>query len=29
MNNGYKFRIYPDKEQEILLAKAFCCVRVI
>ena len=29
MNKAYKFRIYPSKEQEVLLAKTFGCVRFI
>lgn len=29
MNKAYKFRIYPNKEQKILLAKTFGCVRFI
>lgn len=29
MNKAYKFRIYPDKEQEILFAKTFGCVRLV
>lgn len=29
MNKAYKFRIYPNKEQQILLAKTFGCVRFI
>ena len=29
MNKAYKFRIYPNKEQEILFAKTFGCVRFI
>lgn len=29
MNKAYKFRIYPNKEQEILLSKTFGCVRFI
>ena len=28
-NKAYKFRLYPNKEQEILLAKTFGCVRFI
>ena len=28
-NRAYKFRIYPTKEQEILLNKTFGCVRFI
>ena len=28
-NKAYKFRLYPDKEQEILFAKTFGCVRFI
>lgn len=29
MEKAYKFRIYPNKEQKILLAKTFGCVRYI
>ena len=29
MNKSYKFRIYPNKEQQILFAKTFGCVRFI
>ena len=29
MNRAYKFRIYPNKEQRIMLAKTFGCVRFI
>ena len=29
MNKAYKFRIYPNKEQQILFAKTFGCVRFI
>ena len=29
MNKAYKFRIYPDKKQEELLAKTFGCCRFI
>ncbi len=29
MNKAYKFRIYPTKEQAILFAKTFGCVRFI
>ena len=29
MNKAYKFRIYPNEEQRILLAKTFGCVRFI
>lgn len=29
MNKAYKFRIYPNKEQEILFDKTFGCVRFI
>lgn len=29
VNKGYKYRIYPTKEQEQLLAKTFGCVRFI
>lgn len=28
-NKAYKFRLYPDKKQEILFAKTFGCVRFI
>lgn len=28
-NRAYKFRLYPDKEQEIMFAKTFGCVRFI
>lgn len=28
-NKAYKFRIYPDAEQEILLAKTFGCTRLV
>ena len=28
-NIAYKFRIYPDKEQKIMLAKTFGCVRLV
>ena len=28
-NKAYKYRLYPNKEQEILLAKTFGCVRFI
>jgi putative transposase len=27
MYKAYKYRIYPTSEQEILLAKSFCCAR--
>ena len=27
MNRAYRYRIYPDKEQEVLLSKSFGCVR--
>ncbi|MBQ7268039.1 MAG: helix-turn-helix domain-containing protein, partial [Synergistaceae bacterium] len=27
MNRAYKFRIYPNKEQKIMFAKTFGCVR--
>ncbi|MGN8946628.1 helix-turn-helix domain-containing protein, partial [Bariatricus sp. HCP28S3_E4] len=27
LNKAYKFRIYPDKKQEELLAKTFGCCR--
>lgn len=29
VNKAYKFRIYPDKEQEVFLAKHFGCTRFI
>lgn len=29
MNKAYKFRLYPNKEQEIMFAKTFGCVRFI
>lgn len=29
MNKAYKFRIYPNKEQKIIFAKTFGCVRFI
>lgn len=29
MNKAYKFRLYPNKKQEIMLAKTFGCVRFI
>ena len=29
MNKAFKFRIYPNKEQQILMAKTFGCVRFI
>ena len=29
MNRAYKFRLYPNKEQEIMFAKTFGCVRFI
>lgn len=29
MNKAYKFRIYPNSEQQIMLAKTFGCVRFI
>lgn len=28
-NKAYKFRIYPNEEQEVLLAKTFGCVRLV
>ena len=28
-NKAYKFRIYPTKEQEVLLSKTFGCCRFI
>ncbi len=28
-NKAYKFRIYPDKEQEVLLSKTFGCCRFL
>ena len=29
MEKAYKFRIYPNEEQEIMLSKTFGCVRAI
>jgi len=29
MNCAYKFRLYPNDEQKIILAKTFGCVRFI
>ena len=29
MNKAYKFRMYPNAEQRILIAKTFGCVRFI
>ena len=29
MNKAYEFRIYPDEEQIVLLAKSFRCTRFI
>ena len=29
MNRAYKFRIYPNKEQQVMFAKTFGCVRFI
>ena len=29
MNKAYKFRIYPNSEQQIMFAKTFGCVRFI
>ena len=29
MNKAFKFRIYPNKEQEVLIVKTFGCVRFI
>ncbi|MEG0094233.1 MAG: helix-turn-helix domain-containing protein, partial [Erysipelotrichaceae bacterium] len=29
MNKAYKFRIYPNTEQQILFAKTFGCVRFV
>ena len=29
MNKAYKFRIYPNEKQKILIAKTFGCVRFI
>ena len=29
MNKAYKFRIHPNEEQKILIAKTFGCVRFI
>ena len=28
-NKAYKFRIYPNEEQKVLLAKTFGCVRLV
>ena len=28
-NKGYKFRIYPNEEQKVLMNKTFGCVRFI
>ena len=28
-NKAYKYRIYPTKEQEVMFAKTFGCVRFI
>ena len=28
-NKAYKFRIYPNKEQQVLFAKTFGCVRLV
>ncbi|WP_084389042.1 helix-turn-helix domain-containing protein [Fusibacter sp. 3D3] len=27
MNKAFKFRIYPNSEQEVLIGKTFGCVR--
>ena len=29
MNKAYNFRLYPTKEQELLFAKTFGCVRFV
>ena len=29
MNNAYKFRLYPDKSQIVLIRKTFGCVRFV
>ena len=29
MHKAYKFRLYPNKEQQVLLAKTFGCVRLV
>ena len=29
VNRAYKFRIYPNAEQQVLFAKTFGCVRFI
>ncbi|CAI8886081.1 hypothetical protein KOY_04507 [Bacillus cereus VDM021] len=29
VNKAYKFRIYPNKEQEILIAKTMGCTRFV
>ncbi|GGH85741.1 transposase [Pullulanibacillus pueri] len=29
VNNGYQFRIYPNKAQEILIAKTIGCSRFV
>lgn len=29
MNKAYKFRIYPNKEQQELISKTFGCVRFV
>ncbi len=29
VHKAYKFRIYPTKEQEILIAKTFGCARFV
>ena len=29
VNKAYKFRIYPNKEQEVLIAKTFGCSRFV
>ena len=29
VTRAYKYRIYPTKEQEVILAKTFGCVRVV
>ena len=29
MNKAFKFRIYPNKDQQLLMAKTFGCVRFV
>ena len=29
INRAYKFRLYPNKEQEILINKTFGCTRLV